>query len=182
MLATLRIQSRTSMSSTIEVPSITMQVRRPVANAPVSILIRFDRISVVSTGVCSCTINFSNRCSQERNSSRIQSRSSSLCFRSGTPGRIPAWTKQKVPATEREIEGFQKFNMPFGYRHGQFFGQPCSFTRVRINRRLKPVGHKSFETAAESPFIKNCWLAQKAMNEGLVIASQKNRFFCPLVS
>jgi hypothetical protein len=72
--------------------------------------------------------------------------------------------------------------MPFGHGHGQFFGQPCSFKGVRINRRLKPVGHKSFETAGESPFIKNCWLAQKAMNEGLVIASQKNRFFYPLVS
>lgn len=32
-------------------PSTTMQVRRPVANAPVSILIRFDRKSGTLTGV-----------------------------------------------------------------------------------------------------------------------------------
>jgi hypothetical protein len=88
----------------------------------------------------------------------------------------------KIPAIERKIEGFEKCKVPFGYRLGEFVGQPRSLKGVRINRWLEPVGHKSFEAAAESPCIQNRWLGQKAMNEGLVIASQKNRFFGPLVS
>src|SRR5712671_5870324 len=90
--------------------------------------------------------------------------------------------KQKIPTTERELERVEKFEVRLGYRLGQFLGQSSLVSDARINRWLESVGHESFETAVESPFIKNCWLAQKAMNEGLVIASEKNRFFCPLVS
>ncbi len=90
--------------------------------------------------------------------------------------------KQKIPATERELEGVEKFEVRFGYRLGQFFGQSSLLSDARINRWLESVGHESFETAAESPFIQNSWFAQKAMNEGLVIALEKNRFFGPLAS
>jgi hypothetical protein len=51
-----------------------------------------------------------------------------------------------------------------------------------INRWLEPVGHESFETAAESPFIQNRWRAQKEMNKGLMIALEKNSFFGSLAS
>src|SRR5882672_4029772 len=82
--------------------------------------------------------------------------------------------KQKIPTTERELERVEKFEVRLGYRLGQFLGQSSLLSDARINRWLESVGHESFETAVESPFIKNCWLAQKAMNEGLVIASEKN--------
>src|SRR6202035_3449940 len=53
---------------TMAEPSMTMQVRRPVANAPVSILIRFGRRSGTLTGVWPWTTNRSKGCSWARNS------------------------------------------------------------------------------------------------------------------
>jgi hypothetical protein len=50
------------------------------------------------------------------------------------------------------------------------------------NGRLEPVGQESFEATAESPFSQNGWRAQKAMNEVLVIALEKDSFFGPLAS
>ena len=90
--------------------------------------------------------------------------------------------KQEIPAIEREPEGIEKFKVRVGYGLGQCFGQLSLLRDARINRWLEPVGHKSFEAAAESPFIQNCWLAQKAMNEGLVIALEKNSFLGPPAS
>jgi len=58
--------------------------------------------------------------------------------------------------------------------------QSSLLSGARINRWLESVGHESFETAAESPFRQNCWHAQKAVNQGLVIALQKNGFSGPL--
>ena len=78
--------------------------------------------------------------------------------------------KQKIPATERELEGFEKFKVRFGYRLGQFFGQSSLLSGAWINRWLEPVGHESLETAAETPFIQNCWRAQKCWH---VLARQQ---------
>src|SRR5216683_619379 len=95
----------------------------------------------------------------------------------GNAGSNTGMDKQKIPTTERELEGVEKFEVRFGYRLGQFFGQSSLLSGARTNRWLEPVGHESFETAAESPFIQNCWRTQKEMNEGLVIALEKNSFF-----
>ena len=95
----------------------------------------------------------------------------------GNAGSNTGMDKQKIPTTERELEGVERFEVRFGYRLGQFFGQSSLLSGTRINRWLEPVGYESFETAAESPFIQNCWRAQKEMNEGLVIALEKNGFF-----
>jgi len=95
----------------------------------------------------------------------------------GNAGSNTGVDKQKITTTERELEGVEKFKVRFGYRLGQFFGQSSSLSGARINRWLESVGREGFETTAESPFIQNCWRAQKAMNEGLVIALEKNAFF-----
>lgn len=54
------------------------QVKRPVAYAPVSMLIRFGRTSGVLTGVWPCTISFSKSWLCSRNSSRIHIKSAEL--------------------------------------------------------------------------------------------------------
>ena len=95
----------------------------------------------------------------------------------GNAGPNTGVDKQKIPATERELEGVKKFKVRFGYGLGQFFGQSSLLSGAWINRRLEPVGQESFEAAAESPFIQNCRRAQKEMNEGLMIALEKNSFF-----
>jgi hypothetical protein len=100
----------------------------------------------------------------------------------GNAGSNSGMDKQKIPATERELEGVEKFEVRFWYRLGQFFGQSSLLSDARINRWLESVGYESFEAAAESPFIQNCWHAQKAMNQGFVIALQKNGFLGPLAS
>jgi hypothetical protein len=100
----------------------------------------------------------------------------------GNAGSNTGMDKHKIPTTERELEGVEKFEVRFGYRLGQFFGQSSLLSDARINRWLESVGHESFEAAAESPFIQNCWHAQKAMNQGLVIAFEKNGFFSPRAS
>ena len=59
----------------IVLPSMTAQVRRPVAKAPVSTFTRFGRSSGSATGVWPCTIIMPKSSRQLRNSSRIQMRS-----------------------------------------------------------------------------------------------------------
>jgi len=78
-------------------PSITRQVKRPVAKAPVSILIRFDRSSISVVGVCPWMIIFPKSRLDERNSCLIHNRSFSVSCARSTSGFTPAWTKKKSP-------------------------------------------------------------------------------------
>src|ERR1700732_1552470 len=77
--------------------------------------------------------NRSNGCSWARNSSRIHSRSSSVCSWMGTPGRMPM-DKQEIPATEREIERFPKLEGALWGWLCQFFGEPSLFRVARLER------------------------------------------------
>src|SRR5262249_17752599 len=74
--------------------SSTTQVSRPVANAPVSMLIRFGSTSGRSLGVCPSTTILPKSTVLLRNSSRIHSKSSTLWRSSGMPGRTPAWQRK----------------------------------------------------------------------------------------
>ena len=76
------------------VPSSTRQVSGPPKTAPVSMLMRFGRTSGAVAGVWPWTTTTPWSLSSSRNSSRIQIRSCGSCRSSGTPGRIPAWTKK----------------------------------------------------------------------------------------
>ena len=105
-----------------------------------------------------------------------------LLLANGNAGSNTGVDKQKIPAIEREIEGVEKFKVPFGYGLRQFFGQLPLLRDARINRWLEPVGHEGFETAVEPPFIQNGWRAQKATNEVVVIAPEKDSLFGPLAS
>src|SRR5258708_30834247 len=78
----------------------------------------------------------------------------------GNAGSNTGMDKQKIPTTERELEGVEKFEERFGYRLGQFFRQSSFLSCTRINRWLEPVRYESFDTAAESPFIPHCLHAQ----------------------
>jgi hypothetical protein len=84
--------------------SNTMQVSRPVAKAPVSMLMRLGRISGSATGVWPCTTILPKSARLLRNSPRIHSKSCSLCRSRGIPGRTPASRARSPRSHFEQIE------------------------------------------------------------------------------
>jgi hypothetical protein len=82
----------------------TMQVSRPVAKAPVSMLMRLGRISGSATGVWPCTTILPKSARLLRNSPRIHSKSCSLCRSRGIPGRTPASRARSPRSHFEQIE------------------------------------------------------------------------------
>ena len=170
------IQSRTSISGTTELPSITMQVNRPVAKAPVSILIRLNRMSGSSTGVWPWTTIFSNSLSQSRKSSRIQEKVIFRLLLNRNERRQACVDEKKISTDERKLESVEELAVRFGRCAGEVAREFGLIIEGRIYRRLQSVRDEGLETTVLPPIIQERGGLQEIEQERLMVPLEENHF------